>query len=90
MSFFLNRGGGRHISRDATFRLTQEGTDKLGDYRGDAKSNILMALDTGGTSTIEEISRNSGLSKRKVEAVLPNLMRNGYVVYATSIPQGVD
>jgi len=58
---------GKNIPSNATFRLTQEGREKLQDFKGDAKSRILVALETEGTSTASEIAAASGLSKGQVE-----------------------
>ena len=70
------------IPVDATFRLTQTGTDKLQEFAGDPKSRVLFALESRGTSGIEEISQASGLTKGQVERILPGLVRGGYVQYA--------
>lgn len=83
MGFFFNRGTKR-IPQNATFRLTQEGQAKLQDYSGDPKSQILMALETQGTSDIEEISKASGMNRGQVERFIPVLMRGGYVQYVSA------
>jgi len=80
MSFLFGRKN-RGIPRNATFRLTQEGREKLQEFTGDNKSRILTALETRGTSDIEEISQASGLSKGKVERYIPVLIRGGYIQY---------
>lgn len=71
----------RNIPSNATFRLTQEGRDKLQDFKGDAKSRVLVALETEGTSNASEIATNSGLSKGQVERLIPSLVRGGYIQY---------
>ena len=53
MSFIFGRKKGR-MPANATFRLTQEGREKLQEYTGDSKSQVLLALETGGTSDLEE------------------------------------
>jgi len=80
MSFIFGRKKGR-IPSNATFRLTQEGKEKLGEYTGDPKSQVLLALETGGTSDLEELAKSSGLSKGQVERIVLVLMRGGYVQY---------
>lgn len=75
---------GRNIPANATFRLTQEGREKLQDFKGDAKSRVLVALETEGTSTAGEIAASSGLSKGQVEGMLPRLTRGGYIQYVSS------
>lgn len=73
------------IPQNASFRITQEGKEKLQDYRSDVRSRILVALDTEGTSNVSEIASASGLSKGKVEAILPGLVRGNFVTLANSL-----
>jgi hypothetical protein len=75
------RGGKRAIPPNATFRLTEQGRDKLQDFGGDPKSLILVALETRGTSDVEEISVASGVKRGQVERMIPALIRGGYVQY---------
>ena len=82
---FFNRGKGKGIPPNATFRLTQEGREKLQDFGGDPKSRILTALETSGTSDIDEISQASGISKGKVERLIPQMIRGGYISYVGAI-----
>ena len=72
------------IPPNATFRLTQEGREKLQQFSGDPKSQILVALETGGTSDIDEISQASGLSRGQVEKLIPALARGGYIQYISA------
>jgi len=74
----------RNVPSNATFRLTQEGKEKLQDFKGDTKSRILVALETEGTSTASEIAAASGLSKGQVERMIPRLVRGGYIQYISS------
>ena len=83
----FRRGGG--ISTNASFRLTQEGKEKLQDFRGDDKSRILVALETEGSSTIAEIASASGLNKGKVERLLPAMVRAGYIQYVSGTTGGI-
>lgn len=85
MGFFFGRKS-RGIPPNATFRLTQEGTAKLQEFTGDPKSRVLVALETRGTSDIDEISQASGLSRGQVERFIPSLIRGGYIQY---ISQGM-
>lgn len=80
MGFFFRKKS-RKIPPNATFRITQEGSAKLQEFTGDDKSQILMALETGGTSDVEEICQKSGLSKGCVEKMVPVLARGGYIQY---------
>ncbi len=82
---FLNGLGrkkpGRGIPPNATFRLTEQGREKLQEFNGDPKSRILVALETRGTSDLDEIASSSGLGKGQVERFIPVLARGGYIQY---------
>lgn len=78
----FNRGAG--IPKSATFRVTQEGREKLQQFNGDPKSRILTHLETEGSSNIEEISRGVGISRGKVESMLPSMIKGGYVQFISS------
>jgi len=73
--------GNKGIPPHATFRLTQEGREKLLEFQGDPKSQILAALESRGTSDLDEISTASGLRRGQVEKYLPALVRGGYIQY---------
>ncbi len=79
----------KDVPSNATFRLTQEGREKLQDFKGDAKSRILVALETEGTSTASEIATASGLSKGQVERMLPKLTRGGYIQYVSAVSEDI-
>ena len=81
---FFNRGKGKGIPPNATFRLTQEGREKCQEFGGDPKSRILTALETQGTSDIDEISQTSGVSKGKVEKLVPAMIKGGYIQYVSA------
>ena len=74
---FLTRG--RRIPQNATFRNTQLGSEKLQEFKGDARSKLLMALETGGTQNVAEMAQRSGLSKGRVERLIPALIQGSYV-----------
>ena len=80
----------RAIPANATFRLTQEGTEKLQDFGTDAKSRILSALETRGSCGVSEIAQASNLSRGKVERLLPGLVASGYVQYRSPSMSGVE
>ena len=84
---FFNRGKGKGIPPNATFRLTQEGREKLQEFGGDPKSRILTALETQGTSDIAEISQTSGVSKGKVEKLVPAMIKGGYIQYVSAVSE---
>lgn len=86
----LRRGGGKSIPINASFRLTQEGREKLQEFGGDPKSRVLVALETRGTSDIEEISQASGLSRGQVERLVPTLVHGGYIQYISAAMAGED
>jgi len=88
MSIFGRKKG--RIPSNATFRLTQEGKEKLQEYTGDEKSRVLLDLETGGTSDLEEISRRTGLNKGQVERIMMVLMRGGYVQYVGGASADLD
>jgi DNA-binding MarR family transcriptional regulator len=91
MSFLFSKfGRGKNIPTNATFRLTQEGRDKLQEFGGDPKSRVLVALETRGSSDIDEIAQTSGLSRGQVERLIPVLVRGGYIQYlsASAIGEG--
>ena len=78
----MNRKGrGKTIPAHATFRLTEQGREKLQEFGGDPKSRILTALETHGTSDLDEIATTSGLGKGATERLLPKLIRGGFVQY---------
>ena len=78
------------VPSNATFRITQQGQEKLQDYTGDPKSQILVALESRGTLDMEELTQASGLSRGTVERLLTSLVKNGYVQYAGSPPSSED
>ena len=84
MSFLFKDRNKPSIPPNATFSLTQGGREKLQDFTGDPKSRILFALETRGTSDIDEISRQSGLARGQVERMIPSMIRGGYIQYASS------
>ncbi|GAF78553.1 unnamed protein product [marine sediment metagenome] len=75
---------GKIIPANASFRLTQQGTEKLQEFGGDPKSRVLVALETRGSSDVDEISQASGLSRGQVERLIPTLVRGGYVQYISA------
>jgi len=75
----------RRIPPGTTFRITQQGKDKVQEqFSSDPEGRVLTSLETGGTSNTDEIARNSGLSRGRVERIIPKLVRGGYVRFAGS------
>lgn len=85
---FRNRS--HDIPANATFRLTQSGQDKIANFEGDTKSRVLVALETRGTSDIDEIAGTSGLSRGVVERLIPQLVRGGLVQYVSGADMGAE
>jgi len=83
MKFFFGRGR-RKIPPNASFRLTQEGREKLQEFSGDPKFKILVTLETEGSSDVDELSQASGLSRGQIERLIPGLIRGGYIQYMSS------
>jgi len=67
------------LPRNATFRLTQEGREKLQSYTGTPQARILAALETQGTSDRDELANASGMSRGSVERSVVALLQKGYV-----------
>lgn len=79
MGFFFGRNKGRGIPKNATFRLTQLGEEKLGDGQSDIKGRVLLTLQVGGSQTIDEIASRGGMSRGSVEKAVFSLAQNQYV-----------
>lgn len=77
----MRRGG---VPANASFRITQEGKEKLLQYGGDPKSRLLQGLESNGSGNISDIAQTSGLSRGQVERILPSLIRGGYIQPITS------
>ena len=75
--FGLNKSG--VLPRNATFRLTQEGREKLQSYTGTPQARILATLETQGTSDRDEIANTAGMSRGSVERNVLALLQKGYV-----------
>ncbi len=84
------------LPKNATFRLTQEGREKLQTYAGTPQARILIALETQGTSAdVDEIAGSSGLSRGQVERNILVLIQKGYVQrsgggFSTTAPEEVE
>ncbi len=89
MSFFFDRKT-KNIPAHATFSLTQSGREKLQEFGGDPKSRILVALETRGTSDVDEITQASGLNRGQVERFLPALVRGRYILYVTAVSEDAE
>jgi len=72
-------GKGNVLPKNATYRLTQEGIEKLTSYTGTPQARILASLQTCGTSDRDEIASASGLSRGSVEKHVMVLLQKGYV-----------
>jgi DNA-binding MarR family transcriptional regulator len=76
-SFRLRKSG--VLPKNATFRLTQEGREKLQSYSGTPQSRVLAALETQGTCDRDELAAASGLGRGAVEKNVLALIQKGYV-----------
>jgi predicted ArsR family transcriptional regulator len=83
MTFLFGRKSG-NFPRNATVRITQQGTEKLQEYSGDPESKILITLESSGTCNIVELAQKTGLSRGHVERILPKLISGGYVQIAST------
>lgn len=72
-------GGKAILPKNAVYRLTQEGREKLQSYTGTPQARILAALETCGTSDRDEIANASGMSRGSVERNMIALLQKGYV-----------
>jgi len=90
MPFLFGKGRTRRIPANATFRLTEQGKEKLLEFQGDPKSRILESLESRGTSDIEEIASASGVSQGQAERLVPVLIRGGYIQYVGTGTGGAD
>lgn len=75
---FFHRGG-INISRHSTFMITESGRDRLQEATGDMQSQVLLALESGGSQNIDEISNRTGIPRGKVERIIPSLVQSGRV-----------
>lgn len=75
--------------KHATFRLTESGRDKLQDYTGDPQSSMLVALETRGSCTAQEIADASRLNCGQVERLLPRLVRGGFIQPVSALSSDV-
>lgn len=90
MSFLFGRKKNLGIPRNATFRLTQEGREKLQEFAGNPKDRVLMALETRGTSDIDEIAEASGLNRGQVERFIRPLVAGQYIQYVSTSMDAAD
>ena len=67
------------LPKNATFRLTQDGREKLQSYTGTPQARILAALESCGTSDRDELANATGLSRGQVERNVMALLQKGYI-----------
>jgi len=73
------RRGKDILPKNAVFRLTQEGREKLQSYSGTPQARILASLETSGTQDRDEIAAASGLGRGQVERQVLALIQKGDV-----------
>jgi predicted ArsR family transcriptional regulator len=81
-------GKDKAIPASATFRITEEGRDKLQEFNGDPRSRILVALETRGSSSLNEISNVSRVNRGQVERLIPGLISSGCIQYVNTMSGG--
>ena len=79
----------KQISRYDTFSLTEAGRDKLQMYTGDTRSRLLVALETQGSSNIDDLAKSSGISRGQLEHIIPQLLR-GRFIQSSSAGEGLE
>ncbi len=73
------------IPKNATFRITQQGSERVSQkFSGDAKSLILLALETEGTLNVEEIAQRAHINRGQAERLIPVLANGGYIALAST------
>jgi len=78
MDSFSGRGR-PEIDRQGSFRLSEQGREKLTNFDGSSGMQIMAALETGGSMDLDELRRTTKLGGAGLERVLVSLMRKGYV-----------
>ena len=76
-----SKGGA--IPSNASFAITQMGSEKLQEFNGDDKQMVLMALETNGSMSLQEIAQRTTMTKSRAERVIAKLAQGGYVRLAT-------
>lgn len=87
MSIFdrIGRQPKRGLSPDASLSITQRGSEKLAtEYKGDYEGQALVALEGGGTKSIDEIARQLQIRPGQAENIVNKLVRKGYVQVVNS------
>lgn len=93
MGFFdriFHGKGGAHLPEGTSIVITEQGKEKLQEYGGDDRGRILLILETRGSLDSGEISKACGIGRKRVEQLIPALLRGGYVRFVTSGSVGDD
>jgi Fic family protein len=85
MPFFNNNSNREaNINPNDCYRITQMGTDKLGQgFNGDPRMRVLLALETEGTLTVKELAPRAHMTGAQAERVIKILKHNGFIVPAS-------
>lgn len=68
------------IPKNATFRLTTEGEEKIKDGTMTPQMRVLIAVRTIGSSAdLDEIAGQSGMSRGQAEKEVIKLLQKGYI-----------
>ena len=76
----FNRSERRPSLKQAAFRLTEEGKAKLESFDGSVGNRILVALECASSSLdLDDLSSATGIPRGRLEAILPGMLRRGYI-----------
>lgn len=76
----FRRRGRVTIPPNATFRLTQEGSDKIRDGNQSPQMRALIAIQTIGSSAdVQEVASHAGMSRGAAEHAMIALAQKGYI-----------
>jgi len=82
MSVFSRENYGRDYSiKQGAFTLTQQGREKLQSaFDGSPNARVLVSLETNsGSMSIDELSRETGITTGHIEHILRVLLKRNYV-----------
>ena len=68
-----------NVSAHTTFALTPLGRVKAEEFNNDPRTRVLIALEENGPSNISDISKETQISKRKLERVLVVCRKLGFI-----------
>jgi DNA-binding MarR family transcriptional regulator len=84
---FMNNNSNReaNINPNDSYRITQMGTDKLGQgFNGDKRMRVLLALETEGSLTVRELAPRAHMTGAEAERIIKILKHNGFIAPTSS------